>query len=233
MFYTLQTCSYLQNLRNRNVPKVASGAQEPSFTKGSCGLRATCKTEESSARAIIKFVCSQCPMLAFSSVAILDDVQSASHTDDNNHPSLENWIHPLSEFAGGDVWVEEPAGASSLKRKLLHMSKHACFLPARKRHRVLPWKGCRCVLVVYCIKDTSLLSREEQACLTSLGFVLPSASPHDTGLASHAKAKCKSCKPPDAADDAAPPNAYAPEQQVSLLQFASAASRTALELTTL
>ena len=155
-----------------------------------------------STKALCKYVSSQFPGLIFSSVAIIDGLQSSLHKDVRNHKDHPNCVCPLSRFSGGEVWVHDEEGAISMEHegqmlmgKLLPVNKRACLFPASKLHCVLLWKGRRCVLVAFCTRDCQKLSDPEAKQLHELGFQLPNQQVVHTGHAPAARAKAKPLAP--------------------------------------
>ena len=155
-----------------------------------------------STKALCKYVSSQFPGLIFSSVAIIDELQSSLHKDVRNHKDHPNCVCPLSQFSGGEVWVHDEEGAISMEHeghilmgKLLPVNKRACLFSASKLHCVMPWKGRRCVLVAFCARDCQKLSDLEAKQLHELGFQLPNQQVVHTGHAPAARAKAKPLAP--------------------------------------
>ena len=163
-------------------------------------LRANLKNFPCSTKCFTKFASSHVPDLCFSSVALLNQHQSALHIDANNSCVHPNWVCPITTFKGGDLWVESESGdtffehgGQRLRGDILPVSCKACFLDASKRHCVLDWEGERIVLACFLIKDFDKLSPAETEQLYDLGFWLPkSLSVANTGSAPAARAKAKS-----------------------------------------
>ena len=170
---------------------------------GLSGLRSNATQFPLCSKVLTKFAHSRAGSLVFTSVAIIDGSQASLHTDKNNHPDFHNWIHPLSLFSGGEVFVEDDEGhvfikheGSHIKGKLLPVGKRPRFLPSRKRHCVMDFVGRRCVLVAYCVRDPNKLGPEEKTTLHELGFTLPGADAEQTGEASAARPKAKAARAP-------------------------------------
>ena len=166
---------------------------------GIVGLRTNLDKFPYSTKCFTKFASSQVPNLCFSSLAVLNQHQSALHIDANNSCDHPNWVCPLTSFRGGDVWVESTCGVTSLVHNgetlqgdILPVSCKACFLDASKRHCVLDWDGERIVLACFMIKDFNKLSLAERSRLLDHGFWLPSDQVvANTGSAPAARAKAK------------------------------------------
>ena len=60
--------------------------------------------------ALTRFVRKRAPTLAFGAVALFTNLEADFHQDVNNCPSSMNWVHPLSSFTEGGIWVESPGG---------------------------------------------------------------------------------------------------------------------------
>ena len=164
------------------------------------GLRTNLKNFPYSTKCFTKFASSHVPDLCFSSVALLNQHQSALRIDANNSCVHPNWVCPITIFKGGDLWVESESGNTFLEHEgqrlrgdILPVSCRACFLDASKRHCVLDWEGERIVLACFLIRDFDKLSPAETEQLSDLGFWLPrSLSVANTGSAPAARAKAKS-----------------------------------------
>jgi len=99
------------------------------------------------------------------------------HTDPNNHREVPNYLIPLSNFEGGQLFIESQHGDYSLEEDGMRGYVHEVTLPflrfnARRRHMVLPWYGRRLVLGAFHVKDTQTLSESAQQLLKDLGFLL-------------------------------------------------------------
>ena len=115
------------------------------------------------------------PHLPFTSLAILDQVQSGPHRDLLNSSS-PNVVIPLTSFEGGGIWIEDQSGAT---QRIVHgkpLSGNVCdfslghvLVPARTcYHQTEPWSGRRVVLVGYCLDNK--FSAQDAEHLRSLVF---------------------------------------------------------------
>ena len=85
------------------------------FSKdGSTGLRRNCMNFPRVTEALTQFVRSRAPTLKFGAVAVFTNLEADFHQDINNCPSSVNWVHPLSSFQDGGIWVESPEGDTVL-----------------------------------------------------------------------------------------------------------------------
>ena len=191
----------VEHMSRKSADSAGSVWVSGAYQKGGLvGLRANLSKFPCSAKCFTKFASSHVPSLCFSSFAVLNQHQSVLHVDANNSCEHPNWICPLTDFRGGDLWVESCWGdtlleheGKSLKGSVLPVSCQACFLDASKRHCVLDWEGERIVLACFLIKDFKKLSAAERDQLSALGFWLPSpCSVANTGSAPAARAKAKS-----------------------------------------
>ena len=176
----------------------ARDADKPgnSFTTGlyarvKVSLRRNCRLFPNSTKVITKFVLQVHPDQAFSSIIIFDSVATAPHTDALNAP-CDNLVVGLSEFSGGDLWVEWPPdtpkdsqlryehrafGTDRVLGALLPVSSSpALFCAKHLRHETCAFQGRRVVLVAYALQALNHASRQDRSTLTSLGFRLPDAA---------------------------------------------------------
>ena len=163
--------------RDERAKSFSSGA---SVHGGAVNIRKTCGAFPFSSLAVTSYVRATAPECAFSTFSLLFEDAAKPHKDLQNH-SCENYVFPLSNFSGGELWVE---GHGSEQRNLegkdvtggpLHWrDKNFVHFRADKHiHFVLPWEGSRVVLVAFCIRFFSELGPEKLATLVSLGFRLP------------------------------------------------------------
>ena len=100
------------------------------------------------------------------------------HRDSNNDASHPNILVKLSDFEGGEVWVEGEGSVEMLhpkghvlKGRSLPWVDGKISLDARNcYHATLPWSGRRVVLVGYTIRDFSALSDCDKSTLVDRGF---------------------------------------------------------------
>ena len=109
-----------------------------------------------SVAALIAFARNSMPDFQFSSVAVHRDVPTSCHKDTNNFTDC-NLVCPLSDFAGGEIWVNEaggstmrPVNGTQLAGSLYPVCAGPVVFPARKcLHSTEPWTGSRVVLIAY------------------------------------------------------------------------------------
>eukprot|EP00439_Symbiodinium_sp_Y106_P044585 s732_g5.t1 len=126
---------------------------------------------------------------SFGSVAIVEDVSMGPHKDNHNQRGTMNTVTALSEFNGGQVWVEKDEDEFELedewrqvkeglwKRGAGHELKKGDtveFSPG-KWHQTEAWTGRRVTLLTYTPR-LSNLSEKDAGDLRSLGFDLPVTS---------------------------------------------------------
>ena len=152
----------------------ARDADKPgdSFTTGlyarvKVSLRRNCRLFPNSTKVITKFVLQVHPDQTFSSIIIFDSVETAPHIDALNAP-CDNLVIGLSEFSGGDLWVEWPPdtprdphlryedrafGPDRVVGALLPVSSNpALFCAKHLRRETCPFRGRRVVLVAYALQ---------------------------------------------------------------------------------
>ena len=145
---------------------------------GVFGLRKSCLAFPRVVRVLTSLIRQAVPHLPFTSLAILDQVQSGPHRDLLNSSS-PNVVIPLTSFEGGGIWIEDQSGATT---RIVHgkpLSGNVCdfslghvLVPARTcYHQTEPWSGRRVVLVGYCLDNK--FSAQDAEHLRSLGFPLP------------------------------------------------------------
>ncbi|CAE7843090.1 unnamed protein product, partial [Symbiodinium necroappetens] len=139
-----------------------------------------------SVAALIAFARISMPDFQFSSIAVHRDVPTSCHKDTNNFTD-HNLVCPLSDFAGGEIWVHEPGGSamrpvngSQLPGTLRDVRAGPVIFPARNcLHSTEPWTGSRVVLIAYAGEDHHAMSVSDRTFLTQLGFPLPQDSSTD------------------------------------------------------
>ena len=139
-----------------------------------------------SVAALIAFVRISMPEFQFSSIALHRDISTCCHKDTNNFTD-HNLVCPLSEFGGGEIWVNEPGGLATrlvngtqLPGRLFSVSDGPVIFPARAcLHSTEPWTGSRVVLIAYAGGDHNAMSAADQTFLEQLGFPLPQDSGTD------------------------------------------------------
>ena len=138
---------------------------------GMVGLRNSCTTFATSTKVMTRFVKQRCPGLTFSSIVIMEGVETFPHVDSHNDPSSENAVFGLGPpgiFSGGEVWIEDSSGSVDFKheevvlkgRLLPVIPGPACFCARKVRHATLPNKGRRVVLIAFSVRDSRKLDSQ-------------------------------------------------------------------------
>ena len=171
-------------------------AKGGSFTTGlyarvKVSLRRNAKLYPNSTKVLSGFVRQVHPDHVFSSIIIFDSVETAAHVDSLNAP-CDNLVVGLSDFSGGELWVEwpstaprspglryetRPLGSSSVLGALMPVAQHPIVFCAKNlRHETCPFEGRRVVLVAYSLQATAHADQEDRDFLNSLGFQMPGPS---------------------------------------------------------
>ena len=171
-------------------------AKGGSFTTGlyarvKVSLRRNAKLYPNSTKVLSGFVRQVHPDHVFSSIIIFDSVETAAHVDSLNAP-CDNLVVGLSDFSGGELWVEWPStaprspglryetralGSSSVLGALMPVAQHPIVFCAKYlRHETCPFEGRRVVLVAYSLQATAHADQEDRDFLNSLGFQMPGPS---------------------------------------------------------
>ena len=117
---------------------------------------------------------------AFTTVSLLEEVQSSPHKDINNFSGWPSLVFPISSFSGGEIWCE--GGASDTPRlidgsvvhgELLDVSRGPVWLDGSRLHCTLPWEGSRKVAVAFSIRDADKLDPKSRSRATAAGFRFP------------------------------------------------------------
>ena len=145
---------------------------------GVFGLRKHCKDFPRVIRVLTALLRRTVPSIPFTSIAVLDEVQSGPHKDLMNSSS-PNIVIPLSLFKGGGVWVEDISASEvrevhgcPMRGRVADFSLGHVLVPASTSyHQTEPWTGRRVVLIGYCLENK--FSAQDAATLDSLGFPLP------------------------------------------------------------
>ena len=142
------------------------------------GLRTNTYTFPLSTSVFTRHVARHLPQHTFSSLVVLDNVCTLAHRDSHNEPSSKNAVFGLSDFTGGEVWVERAGGSTPyaaegktlLGDALSTQPGPAVFAARAELHATLPWSGRRVVLVAYTTSHLHKLSSEAQRSAAKLGF---------------------------------------------------------------
>ena len=125
--------------------------------------------------ALVSLTRSMVPGHKFSSLTVLQNVSSKLHRDQRNLHGSSN----LVLFEGGELWVQCSGGASSMaghSGQVLPLLLDGVPTPQtfdpHALHATLPWSGDRVVVAAYTIRDSGMLSVQDCAVLSRVGFLL-------------------------------------------------------------
>ena len=139
---------------------------------GIFGLRKHCKDFPRVIRVLTALLRRAVPSIPFTSIAVLDGVQSGPHKDLMNSSS-PNIVIPLSAFEGGGVWVGDSSASEvrevhgcPMRGRVADFSLGHILVPASTcYHQTEPWTGRRVVLIGYCLANE--FSTQDAATLDS------------------------------------------------------------------
>ena len=121
------------------------------------------------------------PDMAFSTVSLLRNLKADIHRDCHNHAQTCNFVLPMTHFSGGEIFVEDSNGASSMgpwsiKGSVLPLLVDSEPSPVefcpRLWHCNLPWGGERVILVAFHIRNPERLPGDAALQLGRMGFRL-------------------------------------------------------------
>ena len=108
--------------------------------------------------------------MPFTSVALFSDLEAPLHSDRNNAKGFDNFLTGISEFQGGELWIERHGGAapaplphSHLLGVALPVSGQCVIFYAHLRHATMPWVGHRAVLAGFVMRVMKLLAPQTTA----------------------------------------------------------------------
>ena len=118
--------------------------------------------------------------LKFTSCTLSLNTQAALHRDSRNLASSVNLALPCSEFQGGQLFVEDSQGCTSLTSKgpvghLLSTNEATVFSP-KLLHATMPWTGTRLLLLSFHIGQYANLKPSDVQLLTNHGFCIEGSS---------------------------------------------------------
>ena len=188
--------------RGKPSPSSKSFSSGAFIHGGVCGLRSSTKLYSSCAKVFATYVKQVAPAHHFTSITLCRNCKAELHCDSHNSPSHPNCVIALSSFSHGEIWFEDlngsvaiADGSKQLVGRLLPLPLgRPTFLDARHcRHQTQPWKGVRCVLIAFSIRDSQKLSQEDRHFLESCLFSLPgrdTPSPRGLGSLSPSGSSC-------------------------------------------
>ena len=161
--------------------RIPSSFSTGAYNKGGLtGLRKAAHDFPMTTRCLARFVKNSWPQHTFSTLSVYDNVCTALHRDSRN-ASFDNLIIPLTEFGGGQLWLEDDSGTVPqtrgeseiwgtpipIPRKGLRFNAREAF------HCTMPWTGRRLILVAFTVSRTNDLQPHDAQLLQGLGFNMP------------------------------------------------------------
>ena len=145
--------SGLRKVQGRGGSRLCLGAYfragVVSLCKNNTSLKHSCKY-------LCAFIHHVAPRHVFAALDMLDEVQSGVHLDRFNVKRSSSLVVPITQFSGGELWVEDPAGHQPSKDGeverfgYLHdFMQGPCLFDPHSRHAVMPWNGRRVVIAAY------------------------------------------------------------------------------------
>ena len=133
---------------------------------------------------LVRFLKQELPALSFTTIALAIDATLKPHRDLANAKYSQAGILGLSEFEGGNLWIEDAEG--KIKRRvtqdqvktgvLLDISQQAQIFDSRRWHGADKHRGTRATLTGYTARQLYNLDRDLVEVLRNLGFQLPSTA---------------------------------------------------------
>ena len=153
---------------------------------GILGLRGNTLSFPLTTKVLTSYATNRVGDMPFTSVALFSDLEAPLHSDRNNAKGFDNFLIGISEFQGGELWVERHGGAapapvphSHLLGVALPVSGQCVIFDAHLRHATMPWVGHRAVLAGFVIKGYEAISSSDHCALIKLGFNTPDLSTGD------------------------------------------------------
>ena len=101
------------------------------------------------------------------------------HRDVNN-AHIPNVIHRLTDFGGGELWVEDPEGphehrqgGRAFRGRMLPIAPFVAFSAKKLYHAVQAWQGRRVVVVQYTVASFLNITTHNVSQLLAMGFRMP------------------------------------------------------------
>ncbi|CAE7193933.1 unnamed protein product [Symbiodinium sp. CCMP2592] len=164
--------------------RIPSSFSTGAYNKGGLtGLRKACHDFPLATKCLVRFVRSMRPFHPFSTISIYDNVCTALHKDSRN-ACCENLIIPLTQFSGGELWMQQDQGATPqifggsevFGTAVPIPPEGLCFDARGILHCTMPWKGRRLIAVAFTVSKTEELKKSDAQLLEDLGINCPSAS---------------------------------------------------------
>ncbi|CAE7290582.1 unnamed protein product [Symbiodinium sp. CCMP2592] len=164
--------------------RIPSSFSTGAYNKGGLtGLRKACHDFPLATKCLVRFVRSMRPFHPFSTISIYDNVCTPLHKDSRN-ACCENLIIPLTQFWGGELWMQQDQGSTPQNFGGSEVFGTAvpippeglCFDARGILHCTMPWKGRRLIAVAFTVSKTEELKQSDAQLLEDLGINCPSAS---------------------------------------------------------
>ena len=153
---------------------------------GILGLRGNTLSFPLTTKVVTSYATNRVGDMPFTSVALFSDLEAPLHSDRNNAKGFDNFLIGISEFQGGELWIERHGSAapaplphSHLLGVALPVSGQCVIFDAHLRHATMPWVGHRAVLAGFVIKGYEAISSSDHCALIKLGFNTPDLSTGD------------------------------------------------------
>ena len=139
------------------------------------GLRRYTKSYPWTGALLASIVRSIHPAHRFTTISLINNVQSLMHADSHNDEDTCNLILPFSTFSEGGLWIENPQGSVRLDTSgpagITHETSVPLLFEPRRKHATFPWSGRRCCLVAFHVRQAHRIPRAEMQVLLQLGFM--------------------------------------------------------------
>ncbi|CAE7244397.1 unnamed protein product [Symbiodinium sp. CCMP2592] len=171
-------CFVLESPEDLGATKDGERLQLPPYSlwptfdaQGLTGLRKACHDFPLATKCLVRFVRSVRPFHPFSTISIYDNVCTALHKDSRN-ACCENLIIPLTQFSGGELWLQQDNGAipqtfggSEVFGTAMPIPHEGlCFDARGILHCTMPWKGRRLIVVAFTVSKTEELKQPDLGC---------------------------------------------------------------------
>ena len=186
-----ELCALFGLLPHETPPRApeAGNRVASSFTTGMyhqgrlTGLRANFRRFPMSTQAITSYVRAKMPNHMFNAVSIYCNTGTDPHKDNRNAP-VPNGIVALSDFKGGEVWIEsedgdsiQVVGGKQMRGTLVPITDEPVFIEAHSHlHFTMPWRGRRVVLIAFSVAGLEELTPQDYDSLISHGFSVKAPS---------------------------------------------------------
>ena len=138
---------------NKQHPNQFSLATGASVRAGILGLSGHTLSFPLTTKVLTSYATNGVDDMPFTSVALFSDLEAPLHSDRNNAKGFDNFLTGISEFQGGELWIERHGGAAPVPLPHSHLLGVAlpvfgqCVIfDAHLRHATMPWVGHCAVL---------------------------------------------------------------------------------------